>query len=143
MAAGRVRSVRRLLLQYGPFLRPEQFAEFITPYLGSLCRPIAAGFYDQTHRRQHHAYRRPTVGCQAARCIRSIRRAVDMAEMKRQYGDQVCLIGNVNCGLLDTGSDEEVVESARYALRHGMPGGAISSPRAIAFIRACVWRAMS
>jgi len=48
---------------------------------------------------------------------------VDMAEMKRQYGDQVCLIGNVNCGMLDTGSDEEVVESARYALRHGMPGG--------------------
>ncbi len=26
-------------------------------------------------------------------------------------------------GLLDTGTDDDVVESARYALRHGMPGG--------------------
>ena len=42
---------------------------------------------------------------------------------KAQYGDQVCLIGNVNCGLMDTGTDEEVRESARYALKHGMPGG--------------------
>ena len=42
---------------------------------------------------------------------------VDMAEMKRLVGGRVCLIGNVNCGLLDTGTDEECVESARYALR--------------------------
>ena len=26
-------------------------------------------------------------------------------------------------GALDTGTDKEVIESARYALRHGMPGG--------------------
>jgi uroporphyrinogen decarboxylase len=32
-------------------------------------------------------------------------------------------MGNVNCGLLQTGSEEEVVESARYALQHAMPGG--------------------
>ena len=43
--------------------------------------------------------------------------------MKRLVGDRVCLIGNVNCGLLDSGTDAECVESARYALRHGMPGG--------------------
>jgi uroporphyrinogen decarboxylase len=46
-----------------------------------------------------------------------------LAEVKRRYGDRVGLIGNGNCGLLDTGSDQEVVESARYALRHGMPAG--------------------
>jgi uroporphyrinogen decarboxylase len=48
---------------------------------------------------------------------------VDIAEVKRRYGGQVTLIGNVNCGLLDTGTEEQVVENARYALRHGMPGG--------------------
>jgi uroporphyrinogen decarboxylase len=48
---------------------------------------------------------------------------VDIAEVKRRYGDRTCLIGNVNCGKLDTGTDEEAVESARYCLRHGMPGG--------------------
>ena len=48
---------------------------------------------------------------------------VDMAKVKKLVGQQVCLIGNVNCGLVDTGTDEQVVESTRYALRHGMPGG--------------------
>ncbi|MFW5682242.1 MAG: uroporphyrinogen decarboxylase family protein, partial [Phycisphaeraceae bacterium] len=48
---------------------------------------------------------------------------VEIAEVKRLYGDRVCLIGNVNCGLLDTGAEADVVASARYALRHGMPGG--------------------
>ena len=33
---------------------------------------------------------------------------VDIAEVKRLYGERVCLIGNVNCGKLDTGTDEEV-----------------------------------
>ena len=48
---------------------------------------------------------------------------VDIAAVKRRYGQEVCLIGNVNCGLLQTGTDAEAAESARYALRHGMPGG--------------------
>jgi uroporphyrinogen decarboxylase len=48
---------------------------------------------------------------------------VDLAVVKRECGERVCLIGNVNCGLLDSGTDEEVVQSARYALEHGMPGG--------------------
>jgi len=48
---------------------------------------------------------------------------VDIAEVKRLYGHRVCLIGNVSCGLLDTGTTEDVIQSARYALRHGMPGG--------------------
>lgn len=66
------------------------------------------------------AYSRPT----PTRCTRWTPQAgVDIAEVKRFYGDKVCLIGNVSCGALDTGTDGEVVASARYALRHGMPGG--------------------
>ena len=41
----------------------------------------------------------------------------------RLAGDKVALIGNVNCGPLSSGTDQEVIESARYALKHGMPGG--------------------
>jgi uroporphyrinogen decarboxylase len=48
---------------------------------------------------------------------------VDIAEVKRMVGDRVCLIGNVNCGLLQTGTEEEVIESAEYAMTHGKPGG--------------------
>jgi uroporphyrinogen decarboxylase len=49
--------------------------------------------------------------------------SVDIAEVKRLYGKQLCLIGNVNCAMLDSGTEDQIVESCRYALRHGMPGG--------------------
>jgi Uroporphyrinogen decarboxylase (URO-D) len=48
---------------------------------------------------------------------------VDIAQVKKLYGKQICLIGNVNCGKLDTGTVEEVEASVRYALQNGMPGG--------------------
>jgi uroporphyrinogen decarboxylase len=113
-------------LNTGPFLSPRRFAEFITPYLAKLIQGYRdLGFYvikhtdgnimpilDQLVQARPHALH--SLDPQAG---------VDIAEVKRRYGDRVCLIGNVNCGLLDTGTDEEVIESARYALRSGMPGG--------------------
>jgi len=113
-------------LNTGPFLSPDQFSAFVTPYLARLIRGYRnMSFYvikhtdgnimpiiDQLIETNPHALHSldPQGG-------------VDIAEVKRLYGDQICLIGNVNCGLLDTGTDEEVIESARYALKHGMPGG--------------------
>lgn len=109
-----------------PVLSPAQFSEFITPYLVQLIAGYRAlGFYvikhtdgnimpilDQLLEANPHALHSldPQGG-------------VDIAEVKRLCGDRVCLIGNVNCGLLDTGTDAQVVESVRYALTHGMPGG--------------------
>ena len=37
--------------------------------------------------------------------------------------DKVALVGNVNCGLLQNGTDDEVIADVRRALRDGMPGG--------------------
>ena len=48
---------------------------------------------------------------------------VDIAKVKKLVGDKVCLIGNVNCALLQTGTDEQVIESAKYCLTHGKPNG--------------------
>lgn len=47
---------------------------------------------------------------------------VDLAEVKRQYGDRICLIGNVNCALLQTGTEEECIADVRRALKQGMEG---------------------
>jgi uroporphyrinogen decarboxylase len=33
------------------------------------------------------------------------------------------MCGNVNCGLLQTGTEAEVLESCDYAMRSGKPGG--------------------
>jgi len=110
----------------GPFLSPHDFSEFITPYLARLTKAYRdLGFYvikhtdgnimpiiDQLVSTQPHALH--SLDPQAR---------VDIAEVKRRYGDQLCLIGNVNCGTLDTGTEAEVVEAVRYALTNGMPGG--------------------
>jgi len=110
----------------GPFLSPAQFGEFVTPYLARLTRGYRdAGFHvikhtdgnimpivDQMIQTEPHALHSldPQGG-------------IDIAEIKRLYGHRVCLIGNVHCGMLDAGTPEQVRESARYALRHGMPDG--------------------
>jgi len=109
-----------------PFLKPAMFSEFVTPFLARLIKGYREmGFYtikhtdgnimpilDQLIQANPHALH--SLDPQAG---------VDIAEVKRLYGDKVCLIGNVNCGALDTGTDEEVIASARYALHNGMPGG--------------------
>ena len=112
-------------LNTGPFMSPKQFSEFVTPYLYDLI----AGYRDQGFYTIKHTDGNimPIID-QLVQCkpdaLHSLdpQAGVDIAEVKRLYGDQVCLIGNVNCGLMETGTDEEVKESARYALRNGMPG---------------------
>ena len=110
----------------GPFLSPAQFAEFVTPYLKQLIAgQRELGFYVIKHTDGNiMPILDQLVDCKP-HALHSLdpQGGVDIAEVKRRYGDRVCLIGNVNCGLMDTGTDEEVVASARYALEHGMPGG--------------------
>ena len=109
-----------------PFLSPPMFDEFVTPFLARLIDGYRRmGFYVIKHTDGNIM---PILGSLVSTCPHALHSldpqgGVDIAEVKRLVGDRVCLIGNVNCGLLDTGTDEQVVESARYALRHGMPGG--------------------
>jgi uroporphyrinogen decarboxylase len=111
----------------GPFLSPRMFAEFVTPYLARLVMGYKAmGAYvikhtdgnimpilDQLVSCEPHGLH--ALDCQA--------RDMDLAVIKRLAGDKVCLIGGVQCGLLQTGTEAQIVENCRYALRHGMPGG--------------------
>ncbi len=110
----------------GPFMSPSQFSEFVTPYLARLIQGYREmGFYTIKHTDGNIMPILDQLVQANPHALHSLdpQGGVDIAEVKRLYGDRVCLIGNVNCGLLDTGTDEEVIESARYALKHGMPGG--------------------
>lgn len=110
----------------GPFLSPALFAEFIAPYLKQLIQGYRElGFYTIKHTDGNIMPIIDQLVDAGPHALHSLdpQGGVDIAEVKRRYGDRVCLIGNVNCGLMDTGTDDEVIESARYALRHGMPGG--------------------
>jgi len=110
----------------GPFLSPARFAEFIAPYLKeTIAAYRALGFFTIKHTDgdirpildqlvDAHPHALHSLDPQAG---------VDIAEVKRRYGSELCLIGNVNCGLLQSGTAEEIEANVRYALRSGMPGG--------------------
>lgn len=110
----------------GPFLSPKMFSIFIAPYLTQLvCGYRELGFYVIKHTDGNIMPILDQLVAANPHALHSLdpQAGVDIAEVKRLVGNKVCLIGNVNCALLDTGTDEEVIESARYALRSGMPGG--------------------
>lgn len=110
----------------GPFISPEMFREFVTPYLA---RIIDAARKDGLYTIKHTDGNIMPIIDQLVECrphaLHSLdpMAGVDIREVKRLYGDKVCLCGNVHCAALQTGTDEEVIASAEYALTHGMPNG--------------------
>ena len=53
---------------------------------------------------------------------------LDMGEMKKQYGNRICLKGNIDCtGNLCDGTPEQVEEEVRVCIEKGGPGGLIVS----------------
>lgn len=109
-----------------PFLRPDLFAMLITPYLKRVTAGMREmGFYVIKHTDGNIMPIIDQLVDTNPHALHSLdpQGGVDIAEVKRLYGDKVCLIGNVNCGLLTSGADEEVIASSRYCIQHGMPGG--------------------
>lgn len=113
-------------LNTGPFLSPGQFSEFVTPYLARLISGYRSmGYYTIKHTDGNIMPIIDQLVACAPHALHSLdpQAGVDIAAVKERYGRKVCLIGNVNCGLLQTGSEQDVIRSCRTALRAGMPGG--------------------
>ncbi|MBR4205871.1 MAG: hypothetical protein IKQ92_10370 [Clostridia bacterium] len=111
----------------GPFLSPAMFSEYITPYLYDIIDNIRKmGGYAIKHTDGNiMPILDQLISCRP-HCIHSIdpMAGVDIAEVKRQtYPKGIAMCGNVNCALMQTGTDEEVRESALYAIHSGKPGG--------------------
>lgn len=110
----------------GPFVSPAMFGEYIQPYL---CRIIEEARKEGLYTIKHTDGNIMPILDQLVECrphaIHSLdpMAKVDIREVKKQVDGKVCLCGNVNCALMQTGTDEEVIESARYCLTHGKPGG--------------------
>jgi len=47
---------------------------------------------------------------------------MDLRLMKKRFGGKVAFCGNVNCGLLQTGTEQEAIADIRRSLREGMEG---------------------
>ena len=108
-----------------PFYSRDMFAEFVQPYLKEILDYYRAnGYYSIKHTDGNVMPILDMIVDCGPDAVHSLdpQGGVDLAEAMRLYGDRVCLIGNVNCGLMQTGTEEELVEDVRRALRQGMPG---------------------
>jgi len=110
----------------GPFLSPEMFGEFIQPYLTKIIEECKKnGMYTVKHSDGNiMPILDQLVECKP-HALHSLDPAagVDIKEVKAKVGHKVALCGNVHCAALQSGTDEEVIASAKYCLTHAKPGG--------------------
>jgi len=110
----------------GPFLSPKMFSEFVTPYLAAIIEDIRKhGGYAIKHTDGNIMPILDQLVSTNPHALHSIdpMAGVDIAEVKRLYGDKVALCGNVHCAAMQTGTEQEVIDSCEYCLTHAKPGG--------------------
>ena len=109
-----------------PFFSQEKFAQLIAPVLsGTIAAYREMGFYSLKHTDGNiMPILEQIIDCKPD-ILHSLdpQGGVDLTEVRRIVGKRAALMGNVNCGLLQTGTEDEVRTDALRALREGMPGG--------------------
>lgn len=109
-----------------PFFTPDQFAELIAPYLKRVIDEYRKmGYYSIKHTDGNiMPILKQIVDC-GPDAIHSLdpQGNVDLRKAREIVGDSIALVGNVNCGLLQTGTDEECDADVLRALREGMADG--------------------
>ena len=109
-----------------PFFRPDQFDEFIVPYLKQgIDEYRKMGYYSIKHTDGNVMPILKQIADCKPDAIHSLdpQGGVSIPEVRKIVGDDICLIGNVNCGLLQTGTDEEMRADVLRSLREGMATG--------------------
>jgi len=110
----------------GPFISPQQFREFITPYLCQQMERIRSlGVIPFVHTDGDIMPVLDDYISLGAACYQSVdpMAGMDIAEVKRRTYGKLALMGNVQCSLLQDGPKEAIRRSALYCLNHGAPGG--------------------
>lgn len=109
-----------------PFYSPDMFDELIVPYLKRIIDGYREmGYYTIKHTDGNIM----PIAKQIADCkpdaIHSLdpQGGVSIPELRKLIGDDITLAGNVNCGLLQTGTDEECRNDILRSLREGMERG--------------------
>ena len=109
-----------------PFFTPEQFAEFVFPYLRDVITEYhKMGYYVIKHTDGNINPILDQIVNAGPDALHSIdpQGHMSLADVRAKYGDRICTIGNVNCGLLQTGTQEQADADVRRCLREGMGDG--------------------
>ena len=109
-----------------PFFTLEQFDDFIVPYLKEVITEYKKmGFYTIKHTDGNIMPILKQMADCGPHAFHSLdpQGGVRIPEVRKIVGDKIALIGNVNCGLLQTGTDEECDADVMRSLREGMADG--------------------
>ena len=115
-----------LAFNAGTFLRPEQLADLVTPYMKELVAAIKArGAWVIMHSDGNLMGIMDQIIDIAPNFLHSIdpMAGMDIREVKRLTYGKIGLMGNVQCDLMQDGPDERIIASADYCLTHAVPGG--------------------
>lgn len=109
-----------------PFFSPDQFEEFIVPYLKEVIKAYRdMGYYTIKHTDGNVMPILKKIADCKPDAIHSLdpQGGVNLREARKLVGDHIALVGNVNCGLLQTGSEAECDRDVLRALHEGMADG--------------------
>ncbi len=121
----------------GPFLSPGMFREFVTPYLDKWVAALKDyGAYVMIHTDGNLMPIMDQFLEAGPHGLHSLdpQAGMDIAVLKRDYGERLCLMGNLACNLLQMGTPQEVYAASRACILAGKPrGGYIFSTSNVVF----------
>ena len=110
-----------------PYMSPEHFREFVFPYFRTAVQKCKeAGAFVIKHSDGNLWPIMDMVIEAGIDAINPIQpdAGMDIGDVKRKYGERVCVAGNINCGYtLCEAPVEEVVREVKEAIRQAGPGG--------------------
>jgi len=110
----------------GTLLSPDDFRELVTPYGKKLINYIKSqGVWTILHSDGNLMGVLDQILEMGPDVLHSIDPQADMdiKEVKRLTYGKIALMGNVQCSYLQTGPIEKIIESSKYCIEHGAPGG--------------------
>lgn len=108
----------------GPFISPQQFKEFILPYMTEIVEHIhALGMSVLLHSDGDIRLLLTMIRAAGFDGYQSVdpQGHMDIKEVRKQYPDWI-LMGNVECSMLQDLNESEIRESVRYCMEHGGVG---------------------
>lgn len=115
-------SIDDLAFKTGPFFSPTVFRDLVLPRFKSIAEKITTPWILHSDGNVM-----PLLDDLLSLGIAGLhpneKGAMDIRAMKQQYGDRLCLLGNVDLNTLATGTPEEVDREVRELIRDMGPGG--------------------
>jgi len=117
----------------GPFFSPEVFRELVMPRYRRIAEHISIPWIIHSDGNML-PFMDDLLSLGIAGMHPMEKDAMDIVEVKRQYGDRICVLGNVDLNILGMGTPQDVETEVRYLIDHVGPGGGyiISSGNSLA-----------